>query len=194
MQRINIDYSKIVLRQLEVQDVSEAYVKWLNDPEVNKFLEIRHNVPFDKKDVIKFVENCNDQQRYHWGIFYENRHIGNISCSLIDRLNRYVNISNLIGEKLYWNSEICKLSLNAAMNYLFCNSHFNRIEAGTYSVHLSGITLLTNLGFKKEGVQKERVIVNGKYISNLLFGITKKEWDICDHSLPLVKVDKPFWE
>ena len=194
MQRINIDYSKIVLRQLEVQDVSEAYVKWLNDPEVNKFLEIRHNVPFDKKDVIKFVENCNDQQRYHWGIFYENRHIGNISCSLIDRLNRYVNISNLIGEKLYWNSEICKLSLNAAMNYLFCNSHFNRIEAGTYSVHLSGITLLTNLGFKKEGVQKERVIVNGKYIGNVLFGITKKEWDICDHSLPLVKVDKPFWE
>ena len=194
MQRINIDYSKIVLRQLEVQDVSEAYVKWLNDPEVNKFLEIRHLTPILKQDVIKFVEMCNEINRYHWGIIYDRKHVGNISCSIVDKMNKYVNISNLIGEKKYWNSDICKLSLNAAMNYLFCNSHFNRIEAGTYSVHLSGITLLTNLGFKKEGVQKERAIVNGKYIDYVLFGITKKEWDLHNHSLPLVKIDKPFWE
>ena len=194
MNRIKIDHDKIVLKQLEPKDVSDAYVKWLNDPEVNKFLEIRHKIPFLKDDVIEFVKMCNKMKRYHWGIMYNKKHVGNISCSSVDRIYNYVNISNLIGIKKYWNSDICKLSLNAAMHYLFFNSMFNSIGAGTYAIHLSGITLLTNLGFKKEGVQKERVIVNGKYISNLLFGITKKEWDICDHSLPLVKVDKPFWE
>ena len=39
MNRIKIDYKKIVLKQLEPKDVSMVYVKWLNDPEVNKFLE-----------------------------------------------------------------------------------------------------------------------------------------------------------
>ena len=80
------------------------------------------------------------------------------------------------------------------MHYLFCNSIFNSIEAGTYAIHLSGITLLTNLGFKKEGVSRERALVNGRYIDTVLFGITKKEWELRDNDLPLVKVIKPFWE
>ena len=152
MNRIKIDYKKIVLKQLEPKDVSMVYVKWLNDPEVNKFLEIRHITPILKQDVIKFVEMCNERKRYHWGIMYDKKHVGNISCSIVNKIYKYVNISNLIGEKKYWNSDICKLSLNAAMNYLFCSSLYNRIEAGTYSIHLSGITLLTNLGFKKENI------------------------------------------
>ena len=107
---------------------------------------------------------------------------------------RYVNISNLIGEKIFWNSDICKFSLNAAIEYLFSQASFNRIEAGTYSIHLSGITLLTNLGFKKEGVFKERAIFNNKYINTLLFGVTKSEWDKRNSEIPSVKVLRPFWE
>ena len=148
MNRIKIDYNKIVLKQLEPKDVGMAYVKWLNDPEVNKFLEIRHKTPILKDDVIEFVEMCNKMKRYHWGIMYNKKHVGNISCGIVDRIYNYVNISNLIGVKKYWNSDICKLSLNAAMHYLFFNSMFNSIGAGTYSIHLAGITLLTNLGFK----------------------------------------------
>tara|TARA_Y100001934_G_C12355431_1_gene777842 strand:+ start:111 stop:695 length:585 start_codon:yes stop_codon:yes gene_type:complete len=194
LNKISIDPNKVILRQLESKDVGEKYVAWLNDPEVNKFLEIRHNVPINTDDVIKFVEHCNDKKRYHWGIFYENIHIGNISCSIIDRVYRYVNISNLIGEKIFWNSDICKFSLNAAIEYLFSQASFNRIEAGTYSIHLSGITLLTNLGFKKEGVFKERAIFNNKYINTLLFGVTKSEWDKRNSEIPSVKVLRPFWE
>ena len=194
MNRIKIDYKKIVLKQLEPKDVSMVYVKWLNDPEVNKFLEIRHKIPLLKDDVIEFVEMCNKMKRYHWGIMYNKKHVGNISCSSVDRIYNYVNISNLIGVKKYWNSDICKLSLNAAMHYLFFNSMFNSIGAGTYAIHLSGITLLTNLGFKKEGVLRERALVNGRYIDTVLFGITKKEWEFQDNYLPLVKVIKPFWE
>ena len=55
MNRIKIDYKKIVLKQLEPKDVSDAYVKWLNDPEVNKFLEIRHKIPILKEDVLRCV-------------------------------------------------------------------------------------------------------------------------------------------
>ena len=194
MNRIKIDYNKIVLKQLEPRDVNMAYVKWLNDPEVNKFLEIRHKIPLLEDDVIEFVEMCNKIKRYNWGIMYNKKHVGNISCSIVDRINNYVNISNLIGVKKYWNSDICKLSLNAAIHYLFFNAMFNRIEAGTYAIHLSGIALLTNLGFKKEGVLKEKVLVNGKYVDSVLFRITKKEWELQDNFLPLVKVIKPFWE
>ena len=194
MRRLNIDHSKIVLKQLDPSNISSDYVDWLNDPDVNRYLEIRHNVPFTKDDVIKFVEMCNKISRYHWGIMYKKKHIGNISCSIVDKRYKFVNISNLIGVKKYWNSDMCKLSLNAAMHYLFCNAHYNRIEAGTYSIHLSGITLLTNLGFKKEAVQKERAIVNDMYVDIILFGITKKEWEKRNNILPLVKVINPFWE
>ena len=154
---------QLTLSPLNLNNYSNDYVDWLNDPDVNRYLEIRHNVPFTKDDVIKFVEMCNKISRYHWGIMYKKKHIGNISCSIVDKRYKFVNISNLIGVKKYWNSDMCKLSLNAAMHYLFCNAHYNRIEAGTYSIHLSGITLLTNLGFKKE-MQKN---LNGISINEL---------------------------
>jgi [ribosomal protein S5]-alanine N-acetyltransferase len=192
--KIEIDPQKIMLKQIEIKDISDQYISWLNDPEINKYLEIRHNVPITKKDVIKFINICNHSCRYHWMILYDEKHVGNISCAIVNKIYNYVNISNLIGEKEYWNSDICKLSLNAAMHYLFNDIKFNKIEAGTYSIHLSGITLLTNLGFKKEGHLTQNVIVNGKYIDTLLFGITMKEWENRQNKLPLISLIKPFWD
>ena len=41
---IRINGDRIYLRKVELSDVNQAYVNWLNDPEVNQYLETRYEV------------------------------------------------------------------------------------------------------------------------------------------------------
>ena len=193
-QKIELNPNRILLKQLNPEDVSDRYVRWLNDSEVNKFLEIRHSTPLTKQDAIKFVIDCEKHHRHHWGIFFNNEHVGNISCNAYNHIYRWVDISSLIGEKKYRASNLAKFALAGAIEYLFTVSNFHRIQAGTYSVHFSGITLLTNLGFKKEAVLREAAIVDNKYVDVLKFGLLKHEWLSKSRKLPKVRVQRMPWE
>ena len=81
-----IDPQKIILKQLELDDISDQYLSWLNDSQINKYLEIRHKVPLKRKDVIEYVSTCNNKHRYHWGIIYDKKHIGNRNFYRIKRI------------------------------------------------------------------------------------------------------------
>ena len=191
---LRINPETIFLRQLTISDVTDRYLGWLNDPEINRFLEIRHSPPITIEDAIKFIENCEKSHRHHWGIFVEGAHVGNISCSLYNHTYKWVDISNLIGEKEYQKSDLCKIALSNAMQYLFDVSGFHRIQAGTYNIHFAGITLLTNLGFKKEAVLREAAIVDDKYVDSLKFGILANEWAARKNKPPKIEVMRTPWE
>ncbi len=191
---INIDPKSVILRQLQADDVTEQYVSWLNDPEIVRFLEIKNSQPITYLDTIEFVKNCELTCRHHWGIFVDGEHKGNISCSAYDPVHKWVNISNLIGDKEYQKTDLCKLSLAGAIDHLFSACDYHRIQAGTYSEHFPGIALLTNLGFRKEAILREAVIFEGKYIDSLRFGLLKREWLSKHRRPPTVHVCPPPWE
>lgn len=192
--RLDVKPEQIQLKPLLAADVSDAYVSWLNDPEINKFLEIRHQTPLTREAVVNFVTDCHKVRRHHWGIFVDNEHVGNVSCSYYQRLYNWVDISNLIGDKRYLSTNVAKFSLVSAMNYLFTVCGFNKISAGTYSNHLSGITLLTNVGFKKEAVIRSSVIFDGIYQDLMKFGILRSEWNARAQKFPFSKVLAHSWE
>jgi [ribosomal protein S5]-alanine N-acetyltransferase len=191
---LKVNPESVLLRQLKPSDVGEHYIGWLNDPEINRFLEIRHSLPITTENTVKYVAYCETIHRHHWGIFVEDIHVGNISCSDYNHNYKWVDISNLIGEKEYQKTDLCKLALAGALEHLFSVGGFHRIQAGTYNVHFAGITLLTNLGLKKEGVLREAAIVNGKYVDYLKFGILKREWEARKKKPPKIKVMKHSWE
>ena len=53
--KIKIDGDKIYLREVELSDVNQTYVNWLNDPKVNQYLETRYEVQ-TMDSVRKYVE------------------------------------------------------------------------------------------------------------------------------------------
>lgn len=189
-----IDPESIVLRQLRASDVNDTYVGWLNDPETNRFLEIRHTTPITVEDTIKHVNDREKNHQHHWGIFVDGTHVGNISCNSYNHIYRKLSISNMIGEEEYRRSNLCKLALSGAMDHLFDICNFHRIEAGTYSVHFSGITLLTNLGFKKEATLKEAVVVDGRFVDIYQFALLDSEWKSKTNKPDSIHVVNASWE
>ena len=192
--RVEVDPQKVVLRQLSLNDVSEKYIGWLNDPEVYQFMGLRHKIPVTQQDVIRYVETCNKNKRHHWGIFNDGEHVGNVTCGYYERNCHWADISNIIGEKKFRETNLAKFALVGAIDYLFNIAGLHRLQAGTVSLHFASIALLTNIGMRKEAVLKKASIVDNKYVDSMIFGILKEEWLKRNSKIPSVKVIRPFWE
>ena len=69
--------------QLLPEDVSEDYVGWLNDPEINEFLEVRHHA-HTLASVREYVRECLEKKRHHYGVFHGERHVGNVTFTPVN--------------------------------------------------------------------------------------------------------------
>ena len=82
--KIKIGGDRIFLKKLSQKNATEEYCSWLNDPEVNQYLETRRATVAELKKYIK--EKNKNSNCLFLGIFYKanNRHIGNIKLEPTD--------------------------------------------------------------------------------------------------------------
>src|SRR5438105_15493808 len=93
----------IYLRRVHQTDATERYVGWLNDPEVNRFLESRF-VQWTVESVRDYIlarQNAFDHFFAICDLCHE-RHIGNIKLGPVNPHHRNADVSLFIGEKSYW--------------------------------------------------------------------------------------------
>lgn len=79
-----IEGERIFLRILTEKDASDKYCSWINDLEVNKYLESKKATV---RDLIEYIRvRFNDPNCLFFGIFIKsnNKHIGNIKLEPID--------------------------------------------------------------------------------------------------------------
>lgn len=119
--------------------MNKNYLNWLNDTEVNQFLEIRHNIPQSAADLESFVQQAlHDQFNYLYGIFYKNLHVGNIKLS-VDRHYPRADIGLIIGERDCWGKGIAAESIKLISNFGFQNLGLVKITAGAYEPNIGSI-------------------------------------------------------
>ena len=65
-----IKTKRLLLRDIKVEDITDEYVNWLNDPEVNRFLEIRFQ-RHTRETVTRFIKQKLEDVRSskHFGVY-----------------------------------------------------------------------------------------------------------------------------
>ena len=77
---------RVYLRPLSAQDATQTYADWMNDPQVNQYLETRHS-PQSVESCRAFIEQCNADPASHlFGIFLQqgDRHVGNVKLGFVN--------------------------------------------------------------------------------------------------------------
>lgn len=128
---------RIYLRRLTEDDASEAYVRWMNDPDINQYLESKyymHTIESTKA----FIRSVTNDSNYQFGIFLKDtdKHIGNIKVGGINHHHNYADIGFLIGDKSYWGKGIATEAIGLATEFGFNALKLNKICGG-------GCTLIT---------------------------------------------------
>lgn len=78
----------------------------------------------------------------------------------------------------WWGRGIMTEALDAVLGYGFESFELNRIQAIVDSKNVRSLELVHRLGFKKEGVLRQRSYFNGQFRDDICFSLLKTEWKI----------------
>tara|TARA_B100001057_G_C22461622_1_gene799078 strand:- start:75 stop:590 length:516 start_codon:yes stop_codon:yes gene_type:complete len=167
--------NKIIIKKLNLKDVNNRYLDWMNDLEVTKFTEQRFK-KHSLSDIKKFVkEKNNSKTEYLFGIFINQKstliHIGNIKLGPIDKFHRSAEVSYIIGDKNFWKKGIGSKAVKLLIKVAKKQFQLKKLIAGCYGNNYGSIKVLKRNLFKKEASLKSQVIFGSKRVNKLIFGL-----------------------
>lgn len=167
---------RLLLRTLIASDASDAYLAWLRDPEINRFLEIRFSVPENTQDLIGFIESVNaSPDSLLLGIFLRENghHIGNIKIGPVVTRHARSEIGYLIGDRSAWGKGYATEAIREICRYGFEVFGLAKITSGVYETNKGSAKALLNAGFVHEATIPSHVVCEGRRIASLMYGLDK---------------------
>ncbi|MEH6499798.1 MAG: GNAT family protein [Pseudoalteromonas distincta] len=174
-----LETERMILRPLTEADASQQYADWLNDPEVNQFLETRHFAQ-TVESCRAFIQQCNaDPGSYLLGVFLKEtgQHIGNVKVGFINSYYQRGQVSLFIGEKTFWGHGLSSELVRKVTRFAFEDLGLNRLEAGCYENNLASLRVFLKCGYTVEGFMREQVTLNGKRMGVFWLGMIKHEYN-----------------
>lgn len=168
------------LRAIEREDIPR-FVRWMNDPDVIEFLLM--NSPLSKAMEERWFESQLATPPHMGQILaievLENDewvHIGNTGLHNVETVHSSAEFGIMIGEKAYWNKGYGREALRLILQHGFGNLNLHRIYLYVFENNLRGIRVYETVGFKREGVLRDDVYKNGRYLNVLIMSILRSEW------------------
>ena len=109
--------NSITLKKLTLKYINKNYLSWLDDANVKKNLV---NVNFKNVDQLKqyYQKMIKKKNLFFFGIFYKERHIGNIKFENIFMYSATASWGILIGDRKFRGKKIGYEVLSKSMSYL----------------------------------------------------------------------------
>ena len=171
-----LESERLYLRAVEESDLTENYVTWMNDPDINRFMETWH-FPHTRENIRNYIKaHTDDRDEPFFAIcmkyddtFYT-KHIGNIKLGPINWIHRYADISVFIGEKDLWGKGYATEAIKLITEYAFKKLGLHKVKSGIYSLNVGSIKAFQGAGFNVEAVLPSHVFLNGEWIDLFLVG------------------------
>jgi len=172
---LSLNSERFILRTLLPDDVSQRYVDWLNDPEINRYLEVK--IPQTIEAVRSYVAGHDRRTGFLFGIFdNENRHIGNISL-VIDERHDVGTIGVTIGERDYWGKNVVQEARQAVIEYAFGELELFKLSGGCKSSNVPAVYNYQRQGWKLDGIRKAHNVDRmGKRVDIVFFCKFRSDW------------------
>ncbi|MFP4458538.1 MAG: GNAT family N-acetyltransferase [Candidatus Zixiibacteriota bacterium] len=170
---------KVKLRAMEPKDV-KIWLEEDEDSEAVRFLNYGMELPKHSKDAANFAENYsyfkNSDKRIMFTIEnLEGKIVGGMNIHTIDRKNGTFGIGSRIYRK-YRGHGYAIDAKKVILRYCFFEMRMHKYNAGCMANNDAIISHYKKLGLKQEGIRRESIYSEGKYIDELLFGLTKDEF------------------
>jgi RimJ/RimL family protein N-acetyltransferase len=171
MNAIELESKNLIYRPLSLEHLSSTYVDWLNDKDVNKYLETGNNYNLDKLE--NFLLDVEKKNILFWAIHLksDNTHIGNIKIDPINHKHGYGEYGILIGNKSQWGKGYAKESSNTIIKFCFEKIKLRKINLGVVKNNVAAFELYKKMGFIIEGEFKNHGLYGNKYCNMIRMAI-----------------------
>ena len=170
-----------IIKPITENEITENYVSWLNDREINKFLEVRHTKQ-TKDNVVNYINSIRKRNDCDMFAIFDAEtkiHIGNLTITSFDtNSNGSIDFGIMIADKTSRNIGIGAEVLISFIDFIFSHDAIHRISGGAASDNFKSCNTLESIGFIKEGViRKIYPLEKGRKCDFIHYGLLKEEWN-----------------
>lgn len=173
MKAKTITSERLTLRQLTLDHLSDDYVGWMNDHDVNKYLESGGDYTLAKLE--DFLIEQEKKNILFWAIHIKKsgKHIGNIKIDPIDNIAMSGEYGILIGDKTEWGKGYAKEASIAVINYCFQELDLDKITLGVVDANQGALQLYEKIGFLFTREIENDKLYNSKVCKTIRMSIAK---------------------
>lgn len=170
---------KVYLRPLERVDLNERYLGWLNDPEVNRYLEAGL-FPYTQAQLEQFydrVSGTTDKVILAVVEKESDLHIGNVKLEPINWVHRTAVFGILIGEKAKWGNGYGSEATRLTVEYAFNRLNLRKVSLGVIPANVAALKTYQKIGFVTEGTKREEFFLGGGYKDVFWMGLLRADYE-----------------
>ena len=173
-----LDTRDLRLRPSNATD-AEGMFAMLSDPESMKYWCDKPLKDLDAAIEVlnKDLESDAKGDSLCWAITFpgEDRMIGKCILFRFDQANHRAEIGYILNRE-YWRQGLMRQALEAVIDFAFDTLKLHRIEADVDTENAGSIAILEKLGFKREGLFRERWFVYDEWQDSIMLGLLEKDW------------------
>lgn len=175
-----LEGTNVRLRLVTLADCKQRYVDWLQDPEVNRYLETRF-VPQTIETVTSFVRGISvSPHSYLFAIVDRETslHVGNATLGHINPFHLFADVSYFVGDRNAWGRGLATDAVRVVTRFGFERLGLHRIQAGFYETNIASRKVLEKAGFRYEQTlrKKLRQSESSSWEDHVYVGALRDEW------------------
>ena len=173
-----LDTDDLHLRPLDMSDAEGMYeiladvqsMKYWSNAPVADIEEAKQFLREDLESDAKGNSLC-------WAVTFkgEDELIGKCIMFNFSPKNYRAEIGYILNRK-YWRRGLMRQALEALIDFAFNDLNLHRLEADTDTENTGSMALLENLGFKREGLFRERWYVYDQWADSAMYGLLNPDW------------------
>jgi len=170
---------RLRLRWLEERDVDPLY-EVFGDPAAMRYWSSPPLV--DKAAATALLREIRDcfarGELYQWGIALADtdRVIGTVTLAGIDRTHRRASVGFALATSA-WGQGYATEAVTRLIEHAFDDLELHRLEADVDPRNEPSLRLLERLGFRREGLLRERYHLAGEIQDSVMMGLLRTEWE-----------------
>ncbi len=168
------------LRAMEPEDWKEHFYNCF-DSKARRMLQYELELPptvIGNKSSIEGFSNFNpDSKRIMFTIeTLDGVNVGSFNLNSIDERNGTFSIGMQIGRD-YRGQGYGTAAMRILLDYAFNERRLNKFNVSVIEGNIGSATMMKKLGCKEEGVRREVIYTEGKYKDEILYGLTRGEFN-----------------
>ncbi len=168
---------RVRLRAIERTDIP-TFVRWINDPEVRRFLLLYE--PMSQAKEEQWFEEHLQAKDFVFGIEVHTDEgwvlIGNVGLTSIDWKNRSTTFGIMLGEKEYWGQGYGTDATRAMLRFAFGELNLHRVTLDVYDFNPRAMRCYEKVGFRHEGTKREALFRDGRFHDVHIMAILQHEF------------------
>ncbi|MDX1440350.1 MAG: GNAT family N-acetyltransferase [Rubricoccaceae bacterium] len=173
-----LETERLKLRHPSQNDLGDLFAIFSN-PAAMRYWSHEAWTDYDqaKKYLNEINKGFSDRTLFQWASTKkgENRLIGTVTLVRWDESNRHIELGYMLHPD-QWGKGYASEAVRAALVFAFEQLDVHRVEAELDPRNVPSTRLLERLGFRKEGLQRERWFLFDEWSDSALYGLLKREF------------------